>query len=91
MLKAKLARKAKQQEERKRADRQLEGGSLDKQARAEQGELVPNLELSAILRMSPQKINLMTKYRTKINGKISLYREAEAIARNKTAYCSWYN
>lgn len=36
--------------------------------------------------MSPQKIDLMRKYRTKIHGKLSVFREAEEIYREKNEY-----
>ncbi len=41
--------------------------------------------------MSPQKIDLMRKYRTKIHGKLSVFREAEQIYREKNEYKEWYD
>jgi hypothetical protein len=41
--------------------------------------------------MNPQKIDLLKKYRTKIHGKLSVFREAEQISREKEDYNDWYD
>jgi hypothetical protein len=41
--------------------------------------------------MSPEKIDLMKKYRSKIYGKLSMFREAESIRKGKTDYYEWYD
>lgn len=41
--------------------------------------------------MNPQKIDLLKKYRTKIQGKLSAFREAEEITRDKQHYNGWYD
>jgi hypothetical protein len=52
---------------------------------------LPKLELSQIIKMNPQKIDLLKKYRNKINGKLSVFREAEQISREKEEYNDWYD
>lgn len=41
--------------------------------------------------MNPVKIDLLKKHRGKIHGKLSLYREAEGIIREKEEYQEWYD
>lgn len=43
----------------------------------------PKLELADILKMSPQKIDLMKKYRNKICNKLAIFKEIEQINKDK--------
>jgi hypothetical protein len=52
---------------------------------------VPKMDLSEIIKMNPQKIDLLKKYRSKINEKLCLYREAENISKSKSIYVDWQN
>lgn len=52
---------------------------------------LPKLELSEIIKMNPQKIDLLKKYRSKIHGKLSVFREAEEISKTKEVYNEWYD
>lgn len=52
---------------------------------------LPKLDLSEIIKMNPQKIDLLKKYRTKIHGKLSVFREAEEICKDKEEYNEWYD
>jgi hypothetical protein len=52
---------------------------------------LPRLELSEIIKMNPQKIDLVKKYRAKIHGKLAVFREAEMISKEKEDYNEWYD
>jgi hypothetical protein len=46
-------------------------------------EKLPKLELSDIMKMNPQKIDLLKKYRSKIHEKLGVLKEAEEISQDK--------
>ena len=48
-------------------------------------------DLSEIVKMNPKKIDLLKKYRGKINQKLEVYRQAENISNYKEKYQTWYD
>lgn len=49
------------------------------------------MDLSEIIKMNPQKVDLVKKYRSKIKEKLQIYRETSTITKAKENYQEWYD